>query len=87
MPSGAISLALQGGGVRVVRCARDGVLPATIGHLMHLDGCTLRSVGPQTALNLVSAGQAFITVHVRHHLAQVDWLLTEYYALLPFILL
>ena len=54
---------------------------------MHLDGCTLRSAGPQTALNLVSAGQAFITVHVRHHLAQVDWLLTEYYALLPFILL
>ena len=54
---------------------------------MHLDGCTLRSAGPQTALNLVSVGQAFITVHVRHHLAQVDWLLTEYYALLPFILL
>ena len=82
--SGAVSLALHG---RVLCCARLGVIPITIGHLMHLDGCTLRSASPQTALDLVNIGHTLITVHVRHHLAQVDWLLTEDYSFLPFILL
>ena len=82
--SGAVSLALHG---RVLRCARLGVIPFTICHLLHLDGCTLRSASPQTALDLVNIGHTLITVHVRHHLAQVDGLLTEDYALLPFILL
>ena len=82
--SGAISLALQG---RVVRCARFGFIPVTIGHLLHLDGCTLRSTSQQTVLDLVNIGHTLITVHVRHHLAQVDGLLTEDDALLTFILL
>ena len=85
-PPGAISLALHGA-VRVDCCARDGVIPATVGHLLHLDGCTLRSTGPQTTIDLVSVRQALITVLVRCHLAQVDGLLSEDDALLTFILL
>ena len=82
--SGTVSLALHG---RILCCAWLRIIPFTIGHLMHLDGCALRSASPQTALDLVNIGHTLITVHVRHHLAQVDGLLTEDYALLPFILL
>ena len=82
----AVSLALQGEDVRIVRCCRLRVILVTVGHLLNLDGCTC-SAGPQTALDLASVGQALVTVHVRHHLAQVDGLLAEDDALLSFILL
>ena len=64
LPPGAVSSALDGDVVRIIRCARDGVIPSTVGDsgvdtLLHLDG-TLRSAGAQTTLDLASGGQALV---------------------------